>query len=437
MTVNAILGRARDLARSEWKGVAARWCRTPTAGTNVLLGCMIVGGVVLRIQGIGLPYEHTFDESQYVDPAHHYLLGVEDLSDGHPPLSKLLIAVGMLLCGHNPLGWRFISLCFGIQSIVLAFWLASSLFEDRRAGWLAAAFVAADGFFISYSRTGLPDGVLNCLVLWSMLAAVSARGWRGVLAAGVLVGAAASIKWSGLMVGLPACLAVLLLKRAPWYSIASFAVVPVVHGAVWVVGLKVMKQPSDLKSIWEVVHRLLKIHLDFPHNTNPLASSWYTWPVLYHPIVVKFSNWGGKVRFASAVGNPLLWLTAGLSVAGLPLVGSAMAVRARWRQRWIRWFDVRFSKALAILLVGWVSMLLPSISGKVCTYWYHYMPSWSFAVLLLAGVVARLERRYPQVVLVFVLLVLAVSVYFAPVWGELPLSLPAVHRRLIFLPWRE
>ena len=38
---------------------------------------------------------------------------------------------------------------------------------------------------------------------------------------------------------------------------------------------------------------------------------------------------------------------------------------------------------------------------------------------------------------VFVLLVLAVSVYFAPVWGELPLSLPAVHRRLIFLPWRE
>jgi hypothetical protein len=36
----------------------------------------------------------------------------------------------------------------------------------------------------------------------------------------------------------------------------------------------------------------------------------------------------------------------------------------------------------------------------------------------------------------FVLLVLAVSMYFAPVWAEIPISVSAVHRRLIFPMWR-
>jgi len=35
-----------------------------------------------------------------------------------------------------------------------------------------------------------------------------------------------------------------------------------------------------------------------------------------------------------------------------------------------------------------------------------------------------------------VAIVLAVSIYFAPVWAELPISIPAAHRRLIFSRWR-
>jgi dolichyl-phosphate-mannose--protein O-mannosyl transferase len=57
-------------------------------------------------------------------------------------------------------------------------------------------------------------------------------------------------------------------------------------------------------------------------------------------------------------------------------------------------------------------------------------------LLLLAGVTARLDRRYAKPVLIFVVLVLAVFVYFAPVWAELPISVAASHRRLIFPLWR-
>ncbi len=57
-------------------------------------------------------------------------------------------------------------------------------------------------------------------------------------------------------------------------------------------------------------------------------------------------------------------------------------------------------------------------------------------MILLAGVLARLDRRYPKRVLMFVGLVLAVSIYFAPVWAEIPISVSAAHRRLIFPLWQ-
>jgi dolichyl-phosphate-mannose--protein O-mannosyl transferase len=113
-----------------------------------------------------------------------------------------------------------------------------------------------------------------------------------------------------------------------------------------------------------------------------------------------------------------------------------MAVRARWRERWIQWFDRRSSKALAILWVAWVSMLLLWFTGLISTYWYHYLTPWGLAITLLAGVVSCLDRRFPKGVLIFVLLVLAISIYFAPVWAELPISVSASHRRLIFPLWR-
>jgi dolichyl-phosphate-mannose-protein mannosyltransferase len=439
MTPNAMLAQARAMGRTTWENWVARWngMSNVLQTTSTILAFMIVGGVVLRIQGILLPYEHTFDEVLYVDPAHHYLLGVPDLSDCHPPLSKLLLGVGLLLFGHNPLGWRFMAVCFGVQSVFLAYWLACALFENKRAGWFAAALVAADGFFIAYSRTGLPDGVLNCFVLWSMLAAVTARGWRGVLASGILIGAAVSIKWNGLMVGLPALVAVLLLRRARWYAIFAFAAVPFVHWAIWVGGLHLMGHPSDFKSLWTVVLGFFKMHVDLGHRTNPLASPWYSWIYLYHPIVVKLSNYGLKARYASAAGNPLVWFTAAPVVILLPIVAGVMATRAGWRKLWAKWFDRTFTKALAILATGWAAMLAPwTVGGGTYTYWYHYMPSYSFALLLLAGGMARVERRWPQVVFFFAAFVVAVFIFYAPVWGEFLISTGAANRRLIFLPWR-
>jgi len=437
MTSDVSPGRLGRLASAGWKAVVAWAPRMSHPATGVLLALMIVAGVVLRIQNVAYPFHYCFDEDQFVGAAHQFLVGVPDNAECcHPPLAKLLIGTGMLLLGNNPLGWRFAPLCFGLQTIVLVYLLASSLFEDRRAGWLAAAFLAVDGFYLSYSRLAFPEGMLTCLNLWCMFAAISARGWGGVLAAAVLCGLAASIKWVGLLVGLPACFAILLLRRAPWYTLVSFAIVPLVHLGVWMIGLRLIGHASDPMSVWAAIKGRANLHLGFTHHINPAESAWYTWPFLYHPLIVKSSQVGTKVRLASGIGNPLLWVAAHVCFLTLIVTGAAAALRGRWRERWTRWFDVRFTRAFAILAVCWVCMMALWISGRIVTYWYHYLTSWGFTLLLLAGVTARLDRRSSKQVLVFVVLVLAVFVYFAPIWAELPISVSASHRRLIFPLWR-
>ena len=428
MNGNALLLRAKQ-------ALVSFEPRLSHPATGILLTVMIVAGVVLRVQNVGYPFHFGFDEHQYVNAAHAFLIGSQDTECCHPPLSKLIVGTGMVLLGNNPEGWRYTPLVFGLQSIVIAFLLVRSLFNDRNAGFLAAAFMAADGFYLSYSRSGLGDILLSCLVQWGVFAAIASRGWAGALTSAVFVGLAASIKWVGVLAGLPACLAILLLRRAPWYTIFAFAAVPVVHLLVWMLGLYMIHLPNDPLSIWETMITRKNFHLGFPHHTNPAESAWYTWPVLYHPLVVKSAVVAGKVRLASSVAHPVLTIAADVCLLALPVLGGVAALNVRFRERWNRWFDTTASKALAILGASWLATMLLWMSGRIVTYWYHWLTPWGFGIMLVAGVVSRFERRYPKYVLGFVLSVLVVAFYLAPVWAELPISRASANYRLI-RPWR-
>ncbi|HWA72582.1 MAG TPA: glycosyltransferase family 39 protein [Polyangiaceae bacterium] len=430
MNGQALLAWARSVWKERGPGTLHPW-------TGYLLALMIVAGVVLRIQNVGYPLTYGFDEEQMVTAARQFLMGVPDTGECcHPPLSKLLISASILIFGDNPLGWRFSALCLGIQNLVLVFLIGRALFDDRKAGWLAAAFMATDGFNIAFSRDAFPEPIMTTFVLWSILAAVTARGWLGVLGCAVMVGLAGSIKWSGFQVGLPAVVALLLLRRVPWYSLVCFAVVPVVHIALWMVGLKLIGHPNDLMSVLTEMQTRRNRHLAFVHYTNSLESPWYTWFVLYHPFVLKRGHLGELVRLASSVANPVLFYLGDACLLALPVVGTAVAVSARFRARFRAWSDSGFNKALIILGVSWLSMMLLWFSGRISMYWYHYLTPWSFGILLVAGVLARFERQYPKEVLFYVALVAAVFVWFAPVWGEFPITQAAANRRLISPMWR-
>jgi dolichyl-phosphate-mannose-protein mannosyltransferase len=402
----------------------------------VILSAMIAAGVLLRSQGIGAPAYFTFDEHEFVPNAFNYLAGQADLND-HPPLGKLFIAAGIALLGYNSVGWRFASLCLGIQLVVIAYRLGRELFGSSRAGLFAAALVAVDGFFIAYSRTALLDGVLCCFVLWSFLAATTARTGFGVLWSAVLAGLATSIKWSGVMVAIPAVVAILVLRRVRPSSVWIFATVPLVHAALWIVALRITGEPADLQGLWSAAAWRLEHHLWIANEQNELASPWYSWLYLYHPIVVKLSSAGYGHRYASSVGNVLVWLSSTALVIAILLTSLGRAASARLRGLASRLVPQEFAVPALLLCAGWFALLVPWIVGRgQYTFLYHYLPSYGFAVVLVGGALSTAERRVPRFVLGFLCAAWLVAIYYAPVWGEFTLNTAGANRRLIFQPWR-
>jgi dolichyl-phosphate-mannose-protein mannosyltransferase len=436
------IAAALAAAVQEWRRSWQALSRAQRA-TTVILSSMIVAGIVLRVRGIAFPPRFTFDEHHFVPNARRYLLGEIDDND-HPPLGKLLIAVGILLFGDNPVGWRAASLIFGLQSLVIAAALARVLFANPRAGWFAAAFFAGDGFFLAYSRTALLDGGLTCLILWSLLAAVTAETWRGVLACALLVGLAASVKWSGGMAVVPAVAAILILRRAPRWSLLLFAAAPIMHLALWLATFPLSGRPADPRALLTLMHELLRRHIEIGHSQNPLASPWYTWPVLYHPIVVKLADHGTGRRYASSVGNPLLFFSSTLVVVATLQAGVAAVVRARKAGLRVSAMLLGYlsflppvMRAATLLTIGWLALLAPWMVGRGSyTFMYHYLPSYGFALALVAGAAAHLEQRFPRAVSIYVGLALAIGVFFAPVWAEFPLAESVANYRLMFLPWQ-
>jgi dolichyl-phosphate-mannose--protein O-mannosyl transferase len=404
--------------------------------TTTIAVVMIALGVVLRVQGIGAPPYFTFDERSFAPEAFHYLQGVADRND-HPPLGKLLMAVGYLLFGYTSVGWRFASLCLGMLVLVIAYWLGTALFGSRRAGLFGAACFAADGFFLAYTRCGLLDGMLVCFVLWGFLAAVKARTWRGVLSSVVLLGCATSIKWSGVMAVVPAAVAIWTLGRAPRFGVLALLLVPLVHAGIWMAALRLTGQRWDPPALWALMLKLVHAHLGRGDEFNTLASPWYTWPLLYHPIVVKLSSVGTDQRYASSVSNVVFFAAATLGVVLAPIAALGSRLSAAFRRRLPEFVDKALLSQALLLASGWLALLSPwMVARGKFTFMYHYLPSYGFALMLVAGVLTALERSHPRVVLVVFMAALFVLLYFMPVWSEFTVSTEKANTRLVFWGWK-
>jgi dolichyl-phosphate-mannose-protein mannosyltransferase len=421
-------------ARQTWAAMPL-----PERLVTIFLAVMVIGGVWIRIQGVPWPNWFTFDEEPFVKNAHSYALGVPDNND-HPPFGKLIISLGMLVFGYNSLGWRFGPLLFGLQTIYLAYWLGRLTFGNKRAGLMAAAFVAADGFFISYSRSGLLDGTMISFMLWGMVAALAARTWKGVVASAVLIGLSTSIKWSGAMTAIPAAVALLMMRRVSIYSILLFGLIPVVHTLVWMGALTLTGKPNSPIATWKVIIDLYKHHLDLGHYKNDLSSPWYGWPILMHPIVIKLSTSGLKSRYSSSVGNLVLWWTSTLFVVAFPIATAVLAVRTRFHRYWFQIIGAPTTRGVFLMLLGWFIFMAPWLATRGTrgnyTFSHYYLPCYAFLLVLLAGLAAHLERTRPKLVAGYIGFALAMSLFFAPVWGEFPITTATANLRLWFPGWR-
>jgi hypothetical protein len=202
-------------ARERWE----RFRRQPRAPL-VLLGVVSLLSLAVRLAWISNPRILVFDENYYVSAARK-ILGVRmepdqlyasaasglDPNFAHPPLGKMLIALGIRAFGDAPLGWRFTSLLFGTYAILAIYWLARTAGFSSWISLGASSLMAADPMFFVHGRVGM----LEILVLTFMLVGAAVYLSDRPAVAGVIVGVGACIKLVTLFL-LAAFLAVELLR---------------------------------------------------------------------------------------------------------------------------------------------------------------------------------------------------------------------------------
>ncbi|WP_436838611.1 dolichyl-phosphate-mannose--protein mannosyltransferase [Nocardia nova] len=199
----------------------------------VVTGFLTVIAAITRFVDLGYPTDGgtpTFDEKYYAHQGWEMLRGggIEDNAAYgvivHPPVGKQMIALGEMLFGYSPVGWRFAAAVFGTVLVLLVVRITRRMTRSTLLGAIAGILIICDGTTFVSSRIGMLDifqtvfviAAFGCLIVdrdevRARLARAETQGriavsgfgprlgvrwWR--FGAGVLLGMACGTKWSGM-----------------------------------------------------------------------------------------------------------------------------------------------------------------------------------------------------------------------------------------------
>jgi dolichyl-phosphate-mannose-protein mannosyltransferase len=366
------------------------WLRMDT----LIVVALVAIAAALRFWHIGHPPEIVFDEVHFVGQARHYIHR-EVFLDPHPPLAKLLIALGILLFGDHSWSWRLGNATLGTIMVGVTYLLGRRMFRSRMAAILAAAFVLSDGFFIVDSRIGCIDivyltfaAIAYWLLFRFMQTADATERRRTLIYAGVALGLCLGSK-----LYVPAITFILVIGFVA-YTLARPAAGEAhiydaslrVEGAVLMVGgisalfYLATFLPHYFLGWWGGIADLLHYYKDVmwyensvSTATHPYASPWWSWPLMLRPVAYwqNFPEHGEVVATIWGAGNPLLWW------AVIPAI-TITAVRALERP----------TVARAFIVIGYLAYFVIWIPIGRILFLYHYMPSVYLGYLALAVILS-------------------------------------------------
>jgi dolichyl-phosphate-mannose--protein O-mannosyl transferase/Gpi18-like mannosyltransferase len=137
---------------------------------------------VLSFVGYWWPPDKVFDEIYFARAGEEYLQNLRIYENTHPPLTKLLVTLSMMLFGgmphghglggwtalnaivghlhdgDNSYGWRFLDVVFGALVVMLLYAFAKRITGSTFFAFVAALLLSADGMHFVQSRIATPEG---------------------------------------------------------------------------------------------------------------------------------------------------------------------------------------------------------------------------------------------------------------------------------------
>jgi dolichyl-phosphate-mannose-protein mannosyltransferase len=223
-------------------------------------------------------------------------------------------------------------------------------------------------------------------------------------------------------------------------------------------------QLNSSKSFWGWHQYMIWAHNAVGNgpNVHPYCSAWYTWLLMQRPIWYYFEQVKAPPQVSSllssattdsqtiteynvhAMGNPLLWWfsTIAIAVFLIGLIQTLVLISARITGKRKKLFLTRTPSfwISLFLILNYIANLLPWVEVSRCTFLYHYMGAYVFALLALAWFIdqwLQSNQAWLQTIgSTAIVIVLVAFVYWMPIYLGLPLS-PKEHESLMwFSSWR-
>jgi len=347
----ATASAGRALARRDW-----HW---------ILL--LVAIAALCRLPRLGQPPTEVFDEIYHARTALEYLEGRPPTEWVHPPMAKLLIALGVAAFGYKPWAWRLAPALAGIALVPIFFLLARWLLPSRRAAVLATVLLLCDGVFLVQSRLAMTNifaVLFQMTATLVVLRAIERERLRSseLIGAGLFLGLALSTRWTSLW-----CFGLLTLvtvavrgrrllrpREGARVALAGLVLPAAVYLASYVPWMGQGHTPAEAV---RQQHAIWRYHADLQAE-HPYASAWYTWPWLYRPTWYFYERApdGHTARAIIALGSPPVW------IASVPVCLWAVWVGFRRRRPW-----------LLLVGLGFGAMYLPWAMAPRTLNFSHYL----------------------------------------------------------------
>jgi dolichyl-phosphate-mannose-protein mannosyltransferase len=401
-----------------------------------VLLALLIGIAALLLFGIGVqrPSILMFDEVHYVPAARVLIDLAHPVNMEHPLLGKSLIALGMLIFGDNPIGWRAMSVLAGALTIVGVYSFARHLTGATRAGLFAALFAMLGQLVFIQARIGMLDVFLGMLLVWAGVAFLRAmqgdsrrRAQFLLLASAIALGGAVAVKWAAVPYVALAGMAFLWLRRGhpERFGGTSWFAGLTILGCVSIATYFLTFAPAFFYTTNPMtLARLVPFQLEMwglqtqvlaPHNYQ---SDWWSWPLMLRPIWYFYEPDQGAQRGVLLIGNPaIMW-------------GGLVAVAACW------WAGLRDKAGapLTAAILWTVSLGVWAVIPKsLGFYYYYYLPGIILSVVLAVAFqhyAAKVKRNDEW----YLVLCVGLFAYFYPILAALALPSERSFERWIWFP---
>lgn len=396
-----------------------------------------------------------FDEIYHARTAYEMIHHLYCYENTHPPLGKAIMAVGILIFGMCPFGWRFMGTLFGVLMIPIIYNFAKKFFGETWICIVTTLLFTFDFMHFVQTRIATIDVFVTLFIMLSyyfMYCYTKLNFYDTPLKktfiplglCGIAMGLSWASKWTGIYssAGLCVIFFIQMYKRFREYQYAGknidgstdgishkyisdnfvkmfvktivfccifFIVIPVI---IYILSYIPFNDGTDRTLITKVIEAqktMFNYHSALK-DTHPYSSTWYQWPIMYKPMWYYSGITADNLREGiSAFGNPLVWW------AGIPAFIYMLYLIYKDKDK----------KAI-FLTLGYLSQYAPWLMVTRTVFIYHYFPSVPFVTVMLGYSFYKIVQKNPKTkkwVFVYTVAAIVLFAMFYPVLSGYPITI--------------